>query len=136
MSPDPAAARDARISYRVCSACQASVEGNMTMSVSTQWRDSTAVVVPVGEIDMVSGPAVAYEIDAAVEATDVQLIVVDLAQVSFLDSSGIGVLLKGRRQADEHGKTYRVTGAGGFVLQILDMTGVWSHLSGQADSAP
>ena len=104
------------------------------MSVSTQWRDSTAVVVPIGEIDMVSGVTVAHEIDAAVESADVQVIVVDLAQVSFLDSSGIGVLLKGRRQADEHGKSYQVIGAAGFVLQILDMTGVWSHLSGQADS--
>lgn len=106
------------------------------MSVSTQWQDSTALVVPVGEIDMVSGPTVAQEIDAAVDASDVTLIVVDLSQVSFLDSSGIGVLLKGRRQADEHGKTYQVTGAAGFVLQILEMTGVWSHLSGQADSGP
>jgi len=54
---------------------------------------------------------------------------VDLAEVAFLDSSGIASLLKGRRIADGLGKAYWVTGATGIVREVLDLTGVWAHLS-------
>jgi anti-anti-sigma factor len=59
---------------------------------------------------------------------------VDLSAVRFLDSSGIRLLLIGRRAADERGVAYRVTGAQGIARQVLEMTGVWAHLSG--GSAP
>ena len=54
------------------------------------------------------------------------------SQFGFLDSSGISVLVKGRRLADGRGVPYRVTGASGTIRQVLDITGVWGHLSGQA----
>jgi anti-anti-sigma factor len=58
----------------------------------------------------------------------VTAVVVDLAGVQFLDSSGIAVLLKGRRLADERGAAYRVAGAHGMVKRILELSGVWEHL--------
>jgi anti-anti-sigma factor len=60
----------------------------------------------------------------------VQVVEVDLSAVRFLDSSGISLLLKCRRRADERGVAYRVTGAYGITEQVLEMTGVLAHLSG------
>ena len=40
---------------------------------------------------------------------------VDLSGVRFLDSSGIALLLRGRRDADERAVGYRVTGAHGIA---------------------
>jgi anti-anti-sigma factor len=61
---------------------------------------------------------------------------VDLSKVDFLDSSGVSLLLRGRRQADEHGVAYQVIGAQGIARQVLEMTGVWDHLCEPDDSQP
>ncbi|HZN72769.1 MAG TPA: STAS domain-containing protein [Micromonosporaceae bacterium] len=100
------------------------------LSLSSHVDAGTVTVTVSGEIDLANVDELADEIVSAVrgEATTV---VVDLAGVTFIDSVGITALLKGRRLADEHGKAYRATGAEGLVRQLLDLTGVWTHLSGQ-----
>ena len=66
----------------------------------------------------------------AVVADQVSLVRIDLSEVTFLDSSGIALLLKGRRDAEERGLRYQVFGARGAALQVLELTGVWAHLAG------
>lgn len=105
--------------------------GDMNVTVATQWDGQQAIVAATGEVDLSSVPALDAAIEAAVHAADVEAVVVDLASVTFLDSSGISVLLRGRRLADEHGLDYRIVGAEGLVLTVLELTGVWAHLSGQ-----
>jgi anti-anti-sigma factor len=85
-----------------------------------------------GEVDLAAGAAAEAAIMSALTEPDVDTVVVDLTTVTFLDSSGISVLLAGRRAADERGVTYRVAGAGGIVRKVLDLTGVWPLLSGEA----
>lgn len=98
------------------------------MSLSRQ-RDAEAVTVAVhGEIDLSTVEDLEQEIDAATQS-DGATVIIDLGGVTFMDSAGINILLKGRRLADERGKQYRVTNAHGLVRQILDVTGVWHHLS-------
>lgn len=89
----------------------------------------SARVSVAGDVDLATVGELDHEIQAAVEAEHTATIVVDLAEVGFLDSSGIASLLKGRRLADAAGKPYSITGASGIVRQVLDLTGVWAHLS-------
>jgi anti-sigma B factor antagonist len=107
------------------------VGGDVGVSVTTQQCDGRTIVAVVGDIDLASGGDLEQEITAALAGPGTA-VVVDLQGVTFLDSSGIGVLLKGRRLADTHGVDYRVTGATNMVRQVLDLTGVWGHLSGEA----
>ncbi len=100
----------------------------MTLELSTHRDADVATVTAVGEIDLSTADALQHAI------TDVQgdrpiAVVVDLAGVTFIDSAGINVLLTGKRLADERGQDYRVTGAGGMVREVLELTGVWEHLS-------
>ena len=96
-------------------------------------RDGGVVTVAVsGEVDLATGPLVADAIGQAIDADGARAVRVDLSEVKFLDSSAIAVLLRGRRDADERGVGYRVFGAQGVPLQVLEMTGVWEHLSGGA----
>jgi anti-sigma B factor antagonist len=106
--------------------------GDMGVAVATRWDGHQAVVAPSGEVDLASVPSLDAAIEAAVHAAGVETVVVDLVGVTFMDSSGISVLLRGRRLADEHNLCYRVVGAHGMVLMVLELTGVWTHLSGQA----
>jgi ABC-type transporter Mla MlaB component len=51
----------------------------------------------------------------------IDAVIVDLSDVTFLDSSGISALLRGRRLADDTHPGYHVTGARGLVLTVLEL---------------
>jgi anti-sigma B factor antagonist len=101
--------------------------------VSTNRSGSLLRVVLSGEIDIATSPAVEAAVAAAVGAEGVAAVEVDLSDVDFLDSSGISALLKVRRSAGERQVAFRVTGARGVTRRVLEMTGVWAHLSGDPD---
>jgi len=101
--------------------------------VSSNRRGSVLTVAVAGDIDHVSGAAGERAVAAAVTTVGITAVEVDLSDVGFLDSSGIALLLKGRRSADEHGVRFRVTGVHGIVQRVLDITGVSAHLSGEPD---
>jgi anti-sigma B factor antagonist len=101
------------------------------VSVSSQGRDGVLTVAVSGEIDLATGPDVERAIAVAIGSDGVSEVRVDLSGVEFLDSSGVALLLKGRRAADERGVGFRVSGAHGITLQVLELTGVWAYLSGE-----
>lgn len=88
-----------------------------------------------GEIDL----SVADTIDAMIIrhlTTDATVgVVVDLAAVTFLDSTGISALLKGRRLADQVGALFHVIKAHGPVLRVLELAGVRAHLDPDVQGA-
>ena len=57
----------------------------------------------------------------------------DLDAVTFVDSGGIGVLVKGFHSASEAGCGYKVVNPQGIVRQVLEITGVFTALT---DGAP
>lgn len=105
----------------------------MQVSVSTDRSGSLVTVAVSGDVDLASSAAVERAVAGAVATTGVTRVEVDLAGVDLLDSSGLSLLLKGRRNADEHGVEYRVTGAHGVAKRVLELTGVWEHLCGEPD---
>ena len=102
----------------------------MVLSISVR-HDATggACVSVAGEVDLATITQLDYDIQTVVEAEQTTSIVIDLTELAFIDSSGIASLLKGRRLAVTAAKPYRITGATGIVRQVLDVTGVWAHLS-------
>jgi len=59
-------------------------------------------------------------------------VVVDVAEVGFIDSSGISALVDGRALAVAHGVGYRVVNASGIVARVFDIAGVAEFLRGQS----
>ena len=100
----------------------------MALSLSSHREGDTVTIVVQGDVDLSNAEQLEQAISTA-GADDATGIVVDLAGVPFLDSAGINALVKGRRWADEHHRSMRVTGARGLVREVLDMTGVLAHLS-------
>lgn len=98
--------------------------------MSSQRRGSVLTVAVAGEVDLATCPTVEDAINDAIAGDGVTSVQVDLSEVTFLDSSGIALLLRGRRNADGRGVAYRVTGARGITQEVLVITGVWAHLSG------
>jgi len=79
-------------------------------------------VALVGECDLAARDALTSALLAAVEDTEV--VVVDLAELRFLDSSGVHGLIVGHHAAVQRGGRLYVVNARGIVAQVLDLTGV------------
>ncbi|GGN32605.1 anti-sigma factor antagonist [Streptomyces kronopolitis] len=82
-----------------------------------------AVVVLAGEVDLCLVPELREVIDA-LTAEDRAWLVLDLEQVTFMDSSGLGVLVYGIRGAEALGGGLRLAGPGVQVRRLLELTGL------------
>ncbi|MFC4145645.1 STAS domain-containing protein [Micromonospora mangrovi] len=81
-------------------------------------------VAPTGEIDMASAARLDQTLDEVLRRAGVVEIVVDLTDVPYLDSTGVGSLLRGAAEAVGRGATLRVTNARPVVARVLRITAV------------
>lgn len=82
-----------------------------------------AVVALSGELDLLEAPAVTSHLIAAVAAHGPSIIV-DLAGLEFIDSCGLGVLLRGLRWTRECGGDLSLAAPQHRVSRILEITGL------------
>ncbi|MFI7597940.1 STAS domain-containing protein [Actinoplanes sp. NPDC049681] len=89
---------------------------------------TTRRLVPPAELDLATAEPL---LTAVREALDEQpaAIVVDLAGVTFCDSSGIGALLEARALAASAGIPLHVIGARTVIRRSLEITGVLGLLT-------
>lgn len=79
-----------------------------------------AVVTADGEIDLQSAPALR---DAVLAAADLTAhLVVDLGRVSFLDSSGLSVLVLAQKRTSAQNGSVSLVGPVGVVRKALELT--------------
>jgi anti-sigma B factor antagonist len=93
----------------------------VTFGIEVRQEDGCAIVAVRGEVDTVSAPRVQKAISAVVKEGHL-CIVVDLNDVDFLDSSGLGVLVAARRSIREQGGDLRVVCAVPRLLQVFRIT--------------
>lgn len=103
----------------------------MTVSVARGRQAGLTTVTVVGELDLAAADIVARAIGQEIAAPGTQAVSVDLSEAQFLDSCGISIPLKGRREADQAGAAYRITEATGIVRHILTLTGILEHLGAE-----
>jgi stage II sporulation protein AA (anti-sigma F factor antagonist) len=77
-----------------------------------------------GEIDYTNATPVTRTVTEAVDRVRPSTVRVDLTEVTFLDSSGIGVLITGLKAARQVAAEYRVRGPNPKVLDQLRITGL------------
>jgi anti-sigma B factor antagonist len=88
------------------------------------WHYGDRATIQVGgEIDLATGPQL---LAVLVELVDRGLhqLVVDLAQVTFLDCAGISVLVDALRRVQEHGGSLRLVRPTRRVARVLALTGM------------
>jgi anti-sigma B factor antagonist len=105
----------------------------VTLSLSTHRDGDTITVAATGAVDLSTAEVLQNEIADAIIGGDAENVSLDLSEVAFLDSAGINALLVSRRLADAHGRVFRVVNVVGLTRDLLEMTGVWSHLGGDSD---
>jgi anti-anti-sigma factor len=101
------------------------VQSNFSVEVRDQDR---AVVIGVsGELDLASSPALESEL-AHGAASGAELIVVDLRELEFMDSTGLSVLVRAHQRATESGRRFAVVRGPQQVERLLSLTGVADQL--------
>ena len=89
------------------------------------------VVAPVGEMDLSTVDAVEAELEG-VRAAGWKTVVLDLREVSFIDSTGLNVVLRTNQLFAEHGIDFAIIEDPGPVRRLLDLSGV-SHVFRRAE---
>jgi anti-sigma B factor antagonist len=89
-------------------------------------KGSTATVAVSGEIDLTSAPALDDEVTGLIEDSVNQL-TIGLGAVSFMDSTGLRVLLKASKLLDATGGTLVLGEPSDPVRRLLEVSGLDSH---------
>ena len=92
------------------------------MQISIEKLDNqVAVVVPEGRLDLASAPQFKQELSETV-ADGFWMIVVDLSNVPFVDSSGLGALISGMKTTRLAGGNLRIAYVGTQARMIFELT--------------
>jgi anti-sigma B factor antagonist len=79
------------------------------------------VVAPTGALDMASATTMKRALQALLEAGRTKL-VVDLSGITYIDSTGLGELVRSMKRARELGGDLRLCGLPDKVLRIFELT--------------
>lgn len=98
--------------------------GAFYMDMEMKLVRSMLVVKFKGEIDMLVAEKMRREIDKKIEDNHINKLIVNLEKVTFIDSSGLGVLIgRYKKIASQNGKMY-IVGAKPSVEKILVFSGI------------
>ena len=89
-------------------------------------KGSTLIIHMPGELDHHSSRNLRYETDLLMAENYISRIIFDFTRTTFMDSSGIGILLNRYKQIKGSGGSVSFYGASAQVLRILKMGGILS----------
>ncbi len=87
----------------------------------------TATFTLSGELDPHTAPMLADELDEAING-GAATVVLHLAELSFIDSSGLRVVISAHRQLDEKGGRLVLRSPSDTVRRLLEITGLLDHI--------
>ncbi len=97
-------------------------------SLEIERQGDVAVIVVVGDVDLRTRD----QLSAAVSGlfNEAQRVVADLSRVTFLDSSGLSVLIAARQEATRLARDFRIRAGNGPVARVLHTAGLAEWLAG------
>lgn len=94
------------------------------MPIKVTAQPGTATITLSGEIDHHGARVMMQELEEAISTLLPRNLTLDLSGVTFMDSSGIAVLLRVHRHVSQYGGTLRVTSIPTQPRRVLDAAGV------------
>ena len=91
-------------------------------------EQQAAVIEVRGELDLASSPALEQELESG-PVTSASLVIVDLRELEFMDSTGLSVLVRAHQRAVEQGQRFGVVRGPQQVQRLLSLTGVADRLT-------
>ena len=87
------------------------------MQINKNQEGNRLTLAPIGRVDTITSP----ELEAAVVLDGIDELVFDLAQVDYISSAGLRVLLSSQKKMA--GKSMKIVNAKPAVKEVFDITG-------------
>lgn len=94
------------------------------MKIRTTYSQGVLTVFMHGELDHHCAAAVVQSISESMDTSLPRETIIDMSALSFMDSSGIAVLIKAKRRAELCGSKIAVINPGKQPLKVLDASGI------------
>lgn len=94
------------------------------MQVKISSRGSNTIVSLIGELDHHSAQMVRIKIDAEIIKTSTKVVLIDFSKVSFMDSSGIGVVVGRYKSLKELNGDLVLVNLSPQIRRIFEMSGI------------
>lgn len=95
----------------------------MDLRVTISINDTIAVIGLRGELDLHTTPTLQATVDSALESR-ISAVVLDLTELTFLDSHSIGVIVGCFNAAQRTGRSLSLRDPGPHVARILSITAI------------
>lgn len=96
---------------------------NPDFSVEERNEGTAWVLAVSGELDLRTSPELEKRLEH-VWGTNAELVILDLRQIEFMDSTGLRVLLGAHQRAHESGRRFALVRGADQVERVLTLTGV------------
>jgi anti-sigma B factor antagonist len=97
------------------------------LRIDVRQAQDRVVLCLSGELDLASAPVLESEIESS-DVAGATMVVLDLRELRFIDSTGLRVLLAAHERAAERGQEFAVTPGSEQVQRLLSITRVSEHL--------
>lgn len=91
-------------------------------------KNRTLLIKLDGELDLVTAHEFREAVDRSMEEMLSQNLIIDLTRVTFLDSSGLGVILGRFRKIKARNGQMIIVASAGSIKRILELSGVLSFI--------
>jgi stage II sporulation protein AA (anti-sigma F factor antagonist) len=99
-------------------------KGDFHVDLEFKQVRNTLVVRVRGEVDMLVSEKMRQEIDKIIEENGIVNLIMNLEEVSFIDSSGLGVIIGRYKKVNASGGRMCIVGANPSIQKILVFSGI------------
>ena len=96
--------------------------------VEIRHQNGATVIAIVGELDLASSPALEENLERVFES-DSRLVILDLRELNFMDSTGLSVMVKAHQTAEDADRRLYLVKGPPQVQRLLSLTGVGERLA-------
>lgn len=96
------------------------------MQIEFEMTDDILIADLEGELDHHTSAVIREEIDKTVDAFHSKHLIFNFEKVTFMDSSGIGVIMGRYNKISLLGGRLVITGCNEYIDRILDMAGIYT----------
>ncbi|MTI79374.1 MAG: anti-sigma F factor antagonist [Firmicutes bacterium] len=104
-----------------------------------QWKisveENILVVRLAGELDLGSADTLRTEMDDALDSSQLRHIILNLADVTYIDSTGLGVMLGRYKKVSKYGGKMALVNPQPQVKKILELSGLTSIIEEYSDES-
>lgn len=79
------------------------------------------ILLLTGELDLYNAPKLEKGFDT-LRKRGIKTLIIDFSEISYIDSSGVGILLKLKRMSEPQTMNFILSGVTGEVLNVLSLT--------------